>query len=619
MASFSVFNYSSGGLSGKVDWSTTAHSSGCKLNASLSITAIYGWYFTINQGYSLTVKDTSGNVLKTASGSTAGMNGTGTVTLLTISDLNIPYYGGKSVIIEANVNLTNIYHTNAGTYLSNYSKSQTCSLPNIPGASTVSATDGNIESTISIMISKKVTDSTHTLLYSFGNLNNTIVTKTSETTIPFTLPTTFYGEIKNSKTGTCTIYCTTYNSSGSKIGDVQSTTFTVTASEDKCKPTVSLTAVDSNPTTTALTEDTNKFIKYFSTASITLTATAKNSATIKSTKIICGDGKSSTSTSATFNNVESASFTGTATDSRGYSASATLNKTLVNYIKLTCNTDVYRPEPTTGEVYLKVNGNYFNGSFGSVANTITLRYRYKESTSSTWGSWTTITATKSGNTYSYSASLGKTFDYTKSYNFQINSYDKLMNLTNDKTVSQGIPTFDWGEEDFNFNVPITANGKQILRHNNSEALIVSSDGNIYLRAKGTNDRTSEILLDANGKAFINNTQIVESGSNTNGRYIKYYDGTMIQWNYMEVTDQAINSAYGSLYQGTRNITYPVAFVGATPILVCSMFKWGSSASWGTTTESPNSLTTGTLRGIDAFSRATGTGCRISWFAIGKWK
>ena len=618
MASFNVFS-GVGGLSSKVTWSTTTQSNGCKLTASLTLTAQYGWYFTANQGYTLKVKDTNGTVLSSKSGNTAKMSGTGTITLLTISDLSIPYYGDKSVVIEASVNLTNVYYESKGYYLSNYSKSQTCALPNIPGASTVTATDGNIESAISIMISRKVTDSTHTLTYDFGGLTGTIATKTSETTVPFTIPSTFYAKIPNAKSGTCTIYCTTYNSSGTQIGDTQSTTFTATASEDKCKPTVSLTAVDSNTTTKGLTGDENKFIKYFSTASLTLTATAKNSATISSRKITCGDGKSSTSASATFNNVESASFTGSTTDSRGYSASTTLNKTLINYIKLTCNVDVYRPEPTTGEVNLKVNGNYFNGSFGSVANTITLRYRYKESTSSTWSSWTTITATKSGNTYSYSGSLGKTFDYTKSYNFQVNVYDKLMNLTNDKTVSQGIPTFDWGEEDFNFNVPINANGKQVLRHNNSGALIVSSDGNIYLRAKGTNDRTSEIFLDSNGKAFINNVQIVESGSNTNGKYIKYYDGTMIQWNYMEVTDQSITNAYGSLFQGTRNITYPVAFVGDTPNLTCSMFKWGSSASWGTTTENDTPLTKGTLRGIDAFSRATGTTCRIGWFAIGKWK
>ena len=487
MASFSIFS-GVGGLSGKVDWSATAHSNGSKLNATLSITAQYGWYFVLNQGYSLKVKDSNGTVLKSLSGNTAGMNGTGTVTLLTISNLDIPYYGDKTVTIEANINLTNVYYESKGYYLSNYSKSQACTLPNIPGASTVSATDGNIESTISIMISRKVADATHTLTYDFGGLTGTIATKTSETTVPFTLPTTFYAKIPNSKTGTGTIKCTTYNSSGTQIGDTQSTTFTATASEDKCKPTVSLTAVDSNGTTKALTGDENKFIKYFSTASLTLTATAKNSASISSRKITCGDGKSSTSASATFNNVESASFTGSTTDSRGYSASTTLNKTLVNYIKLTCNIDVYRPEPTTGEVYLKASGNYFNGSFGSVANTITLRYRYKESTSSTWGSWVTITATKSGNTYSYSSSLGKTFDYTKSYNFQVNVYDKLMNLTPSANVSQGIPVFDWGENDVNFNVPVNIDG-EVTRGGKELFNLIYPIGSIYMSVNNTNPGT----------------------------------------------------------------------------------------------------------------------------------
>ena len=368
------------------------------------------------------------------------------------------------------------------------SASGTMTLTTIPRASTVSATDGNIESAISIIISKKVSSFTHTLTYAFGSLTGTIATKTSDTTVGFTLPTSFYGEIKNTKTGTGTIYCTTYNSSGTQIGSTQSTTFTATASESKCKPTVSLTAVDSNATTTALTGDTSKFIKYFSTASLTLTATAKNSATISSRKITCGDGKSSTSSSATFSNVESASFTGSATDSRGYSASTTLNKTLINYVKLTCNVNIYRPEPTTGEVYLKLNGNYFNGSFGSVSNTITLRYRYKESTSSTWGSWVSITATKSNNTYSYSGSLGTKFDYTKSYNFQVNAYDKLMNLTPSANVSQGIPVFDWGENDFNFNVPVNVEGDIKIAGEELFNLIYPI-GSIYMSVNNTNPGT----------------------------------------------------------------------------------------------------------------------------------
>lgn len=219
-------------------------------------------------------------------------------------------------------------------------------------------------------------------------------------------------------------------------------------------PSVSLIAIDSNPTTKTLTADDNKFIKYFSTASLTLSATTKKYATISSTKITCEDGKVSNSTSATFNNVESGNFTGGVIDSRGNPASITLNKTLIDYIKLTCNVDIYRPEPTTGEVNLKVSGNYFNGSFGSVENTITLQYRYKESMTSYWSDWISITAIKNGNGYYWDGSLGTNFDYTKAYNFQINAYDKLMNLSVDRSVFQGIPVFDWGENDFKFNVPV---------------------------------------------------------------------------------------------------------------------------------------------------------------------
>lgn len=219
-------------------------------------------------------------------------------------------------------------------------------------------------------------------------------------------------------------------------------------------PSVSLTAIDINETTKALTGDENKFIKYFSNASLKLTTYTEKQATVSSTKITCEDGKSSSSTSVTFNNVESASFTGVVIDSRGNSNATVLNKTLINYIKLTCNVIAYRPEPTTGEVHLKIDGNYFNNSFGKVVNTLNLQYRYKESTSNTWSGYIPIEIVKSGDYYYWVGSIGNKFNYLKSYNFQINAYDKLMNLTIDRTVTQGIPVFDWGQNDFKFNVPV---------------------------------------------------------------------------------------------------------------------------------------------------------------------
>lgn len=457
------------------------------------------------------------------------------------------------------------------------SGSGTFELPTIPRESSVTATDGNIGSSISITISKKVSSHTHTLTYQFGTETGTIATKTSATTVGFTLPTSFYAQIPNDKTGYGSIFCTTYSGS-TQIGDTQSTTFYATASESLCKPTISLTAVDSNETTKALTGDANKFIKYFSTASVTLTATAKNSASIKSRKITCGDGKSSTSTNATFKNVESADFTGNTTDSRGYSASVTLNKTLIDYVKLTCNVNVYRPEPTTGEVALKINGNYFNGTFGSVTNTITLRYRYKESTSSTWGDWISVTATKSNNTYSYSKSLGTTFDYTKSYNFQVNSYDKLMNLTISPTVSQGIPVFDWGESDFNFNVPVL--DKYNTKINNG--LAVYSGSNI-----DPNETIESLILTKHDNAPISTefwhieTKFYSSKSTSSNRsqiaypyrygnrgvWVRvYYNGSWTNWSCVNNGASLYSNASGTtgtltLSETSANFSYLEIYVG----------------------------------------------------------
>ena len=118
---------------------------------------------------------------------------------------------------------------------------------------------------------------------------------------------------------------------------------------------------------------------------------------------------------------------------------------------------------------------------------------------------------------------------------------------------------------------------------------------------------------------LNNMQVQESGSNSNGNYIKYADGTLIQWNYIEVTDQAIANQYGNtaLYIGSRTITFPIAFVGNTPSVQCSQFRWGTGGSWGTSGQA--TLTTATLNGYDFYSRATGTTCYIGWIAIGKWK
>ena len=354
-----------------------------------------------------------------------------------------------------------------------YASSQTFTLPTIPRASSVSCSTANIGSNATITINRASTSFTHTLTYSFGSLSGTIATKTSSTNISWTIPTTFYSQIPNSKSGTGTITCDTY--SGSTLIGSKSTSFTATVSESASKPTLSPTVSDSNSTTTALTGNNSKFIKYYSNASVATGAQARNSATLKSQKITCG-AKSITSASGTINAVESGSFTFSATDSRGYTTTQTLNKTLIEYIKLTCSLNAGAPT-TAGVATLKISGNYWNGTFGAVANTLTVQYRYKAQGGS-YGSWTTVSATKSNNTYNATATISG-LNYQTTYVFQARAIDKLATINTDEQARRTTPIFDWSKNDFNVNGTLKINNTNIFD-------LIYPVGSFYISAKSTN-------------------------------------------------------------------------------------------------------------------------------------
>ena len=327
----------------------------------------------------------------------------------------------------------------------------TWTLPSIARKSSVSATNATIGGTSTITINKQSDSFTHTLTYSFGSLSGTIATKTANSSVPFDIPTNFYTQIPNAKSGTCTITCTTY-SGNNNVGST-TTTITVSCNETDCKPVVDATIVDINQTTVDLTNDSSKLIKYKSTARVTISATAKNSSSITSRSI---EG-SSVSSYLDIQNASKNSFSVSATDSRGYSTTITKTATMINYVQLTCNANFKRANQTSSTVNLTYSGNYFNGSFGATSNTLTMSWKYREKGASEWIAGGVLTPTISENTYSGSIQCGTNFNYEKNYEFMVEFSDKI------DTLNTGIITLSKGQGSLEiYDKAIKANGEVLF-------------------------------------------------------------------------------------------------------------------------------------------------------------
>lgn len=223
-------------------------------------------------------------------------------------------------------------------------------------------------------------------------------------------------------------------------------------------PTISPTVYDSNSTTVALTGSNQKLIKYMSNAYYAVNATARKEATISSYSV---DNLSETKNSATgtFSNTEYGTFTFSATDSRGWTASKVITLDVVNYIKPTIELS-YTPKlnsDNTLTISATAKGKCYNGSFGANSNSITISYRIKEDGGS-YGSWTNKTFSYSSGNYTAATIDYTGLNYQKAYVVQARIIDSLhtSGITTEQTI-KAKPIFDWGKNDFQFNVPVTFN------------------------------------------------------------------------------------------------------------------------------------------------------------------
>lgn len=224
------------------------------------------------------------------------------------------------------------------------------------------------------------------------------------------------------------------------------------------KPTIEPTVKDVNPKTLAITNDENIFIRYHSNAEVSVNAKAYKNASITARKVICGSQNIATD-AGVISNVDSGNFVFSATDSRGNTVSDSKQVTFIEYIKLTC--DLLAKAPTTdGDLSFAISGNYYNNSFGTTDNDLVVEYCYSEN-GCEYSEWTALNGvTFADNKYSVSV-IVEGLDYRSSYVVKVRATDKLMVAQTESKSLKAIPVCDWGENDFNFNVPLNIQGEPL--------------------------------------------------------------------------------------------------------------------------------------------------------------
>ena len=121
----------------------------------------------------------------------------------------------------------------------------------------------------------------------------------------------------------------------------------------------------------------------------------------------------------------------------------------------------------------------------------------------------------------------------------------------------------------------------------------------------------------------NNVGVVDSGSNNNGSYIKFADGTMICYQSQLFSNYQITGTQGVLYTTTLTPNdYPVAFVGNLPIVSRSIKSttWAVYGFGSNNTTAPSLTNSGSFEIFRGSSTGTGTvNTIIDIIAIGRWK
>lgn len=202
--------------------------------------------------------------------------------------------------------------------------SGTVNLPDIPRASSVSASGLVLGSAGTLVVTRAVSTFTHTIKLKCGSAAQvTVATKSSTTSIPYTPPLDWAAQNTSGISVNITAEITTYN--GDAVVGTNTTTLTASIPAS-VKPTLSVSLSD-----TSGYQPTYGWVQGKSALKATFSAAGSYGSTIKAKSLTIGGKAASPDGANTLTGSGTMAVVATVTDSRGRTASATKNITVNAY------------------------------------------------------------------------------------------------------------------------------------------------------------------------------------------------------------------------------------------------------------------------------------------------
>lgn len=161
----------------------------------------------------------------------------------------------------------------------------------------------------------------------------------------------------------------------------------------------------------------------------------------------------------------------------------------------------------------------------------------------------------------------------------------------------------------------TVAAQRVLLDTNSVSEVDAKDALRVNLADETYYQQDNILGTVSQTAGVPTGAIIESGSNANGSYTKYADGTLVCTG--ETIGLATTTLSDGAYFGTERKTFPVAFVGSVPKVIPGVRRsvGTTGIKWAGHTYNVT-LTEAALYVVCAVSEASLQ--TVSYIAIGRW-